>query len=186
MSKPKSLLDTPDDAGPLILDACCGGKLMYHGLEQNIPKGRFVSIDVRRGDFWYRNAFNSKHDRVTRVRPDVIADMQHLPFRNSIFHLIIFDPPHAKFSKTSYFAKRYGSMDDVNFSNLSVNDEFTRVLRRSGLILAKIYSKRRAQLLTILGGFVPFLDIWHKSKSYKSCGVVHWILFCQVGGVSLN
>ncbi len=148
---------------------------MYHGLDKNLGDD-LISMDVRSGEFWYHNKYDKKHDRVTRVKPTVIADMQHIPFQDGLFSMILFDPPHADFSPTSYFYKRYGSMKDEQFNTLKINDEFLRVLKKDGILLAKIFDKRKKQLLKILPGFRPFLNISHKSKSYKSNGTVSWLL----------
>lgn len=35
------------------------------------------------------------------VKPDVLCVWQHLPFRDNVFNVVYFDPPHDKFSETS-------------------------------------------------------------------------------------
>lgn len=42
------------------------------------------------------------------VRPTVVADSRHLPFPNSVFDLIVFDPPHVNGGKNSHIARDYG------------------------------------------------------------------------------
>jgi len=37
-----------------------------------------------------------------RVPPDIFSVWRHLPFRNDVFHCVIYDPPHV-FSETSQF-----------------------------------------------------------------------------------
>lgn len=51
--------------------------------------------------------------RTIEVKPDIIADFTNLPFEDSSFYMVVFDPPHLKtLGKTSWMAKKYGRLPD--------------------------------------------------------------------------
>ena len=72
----------------MILDLSSGRRNIWHNKE---AKG-VVYLDIREG-----------------VKPDCVADSTQLPFADSQFSLIVFDPPHTTFGPNSQMAQRYGS-----------------------------------------------------------------------------
>ena len=86
-----------------ILDVCCGGRMWWHDKED----ARAVYMDKRELDTTLCDG------RVFRVSPDVIADFRKLPFSNSSFPMVLFDPPHLKtVGKNAWFAQKYGILGD--------------------------------------------------------------------------
>lgn len=47
-------------------------------------------------------------DAREETAPDVVADSRRLPFRNGLFDLIVFDPPHVNFGRGSNMSYDYG------------------------------------------------------------------------------
>jgi len=162
----------------MILDSCCGGKIMYRGLDRNFNDNELIFIDIRQGKFSYKHP---RFPKVTNVRPTIVADMQHLPFRDGVFSMVIFDPPHDKYGKRSYMALRYGSISDEDYEALleNVNSEFSRVLRPLGILLAKISGARRKITMIELRNFRMLLDNAYWSKAYHCRKKTHWIHFVK-------
>ena len=69
----------------LVLDATCGGRMMW--FDKQNPIAMFVDQrDVDPGFVQQRPNFS--------VKPDAIMDFRHLEFADNTFHLVVFDPPH--------------------------------------------------------------------------------------------
>lgn len=68
-----------------ILDACCGGRMFWW--DKKNPHVLF--LDKRRrpkGFMKTRPSFE--------VEPDILGDFRDLPFEDSSFKMVVFDPPH--------------------------------------------------------------------------------------------
>lgn len=115
---------------PPILDACCGGRMMWY--QKNHPGTLYV--DERRFAEKMSNGQNFKVD------PDMIVDYRNMPFPDNSFHLVAFDPPHFFSQKpTGWLAKKYGILDKENYrSDLKAGfDECWRVLKPNGTLVVK-------------------------------------------------
>jgi ubiquinone/menaquinone biosynthesis C-methylase UbiE len=116
-----------------ILDVCCGGRMFWfdkrHPLAVFVDKRRETLVAGDRG-----------HARMVRVNPDVIADFRALPFPNSRFSLVVFDPPHlTRNGRNSWMAKKYGTLDAKNWRD-DIRRGFCecfRVLKKSGVLVFK-------------------------------------------------
>jgi len=71
-----------------ILDACCGGKMFY--FDKNDPRVLFQ--DIREVE---TTLCDGRH---FEVKPDVVADFTNMPYANETFNMVVFDPPHLKYS----------------------------------------------------------------------------------------
>ena len=87
---------------PPILDACCGGRMMY--FDKHDP--RVLGMDVRTVA---RHKIES-NGSYFEVRPDIVADFRKMPFQDNTFQMVVFDPPHLKCGKTSYMYYKYGTL----------------------------------------------------------------------------
>lgn len=71
-----------------ILDACCGGKMFY--FDKHDPNVLFQDI---------RQVSTTLCDgRKFEVKPDVVADFTSMPYPDNSFRMVVFDPPHLKYS----------------------------------------------------------------------------------------
>lgn len=71
-----------------ILDACCGGKMFY--FDKNDPNVLFQDI---------RQVSTTLCDgRKFEVNPDIVADFTSMPYHDNSFRMVVFDPPHLKYS----------------------------------------------------------------------------------------
>ena len=99
-----------------------------------------------------RSIWQEKHNKDTtyidirpEVRPDFVCDATRTPFHNQAFDMILFDPPHRKFSpyikslgKRS-MAFRYGSQTTAERNDFvrAAFIEFSRILKDDGVVLFK-------------------------------------------------
>lgn len=71
-----------------ILDACCGGKMFY--FDKHDPNVLFQ--DIRRVSTTLCDG------RTFEVMPDIVADFTSMPYPDNSFRMVVFDPPHLKYS----------------------------------------------------------------------------------------
>lgn len=103
--------------------------------------------------FWY----NRKHPDVTymdireledtlcdgrklEVKPDIIGDFTDIPFPDSNFDLIVFDPPHLiQGGESSWIVKKYGRLDKDTWRETLHKGmkECMRVLKDTGTVIFK-------------------------------------------------
>lgn len=74
-------------------------------------------------------------------KPDVIGDFRRMPFENSSFNMVLFDPPHIfqNTKETSELTRAYGSLDpDSALDDIGKGfSECWRVLRPGGSLVFK-------------------------------------------------
>lgn len=87
----------------IILDACCGSRMFW--FDKKNPNVLFQ--DIRDAEYTLCDG------RKLEVHPDVIADFTEMPYPDSSFKLVVFDPPHLlKAGKDSWLAKKYGKLPE--------------------------------------------------------------------------
>lgn len=116
-----------------ILDACCGGKMFY--FDKNDDRVLFQDI---------RNLETTLCDgRHFEVHPDVQADFTDMPYPDGIFSMVVFDPPHLKYSGSTKELKgwqmiKYGHLErgwrDILTKGFV---ECFRVLKPGGFLIFK-------------------------------------------------
>lgn len=67
-----------------ILDVCCGSRMFWFNKQDT----RTVFADIR------AEAHTLCDGRRLVISPDLIADFRSLPFADSSFPVVVFDPPH--------------------------------------------------------------------------------------------
>ena len=125
-----------DIKGKKILDATCGSRTIW--FEKNHKSA--IYCDKRHVE--YNNCWKSGDGMSVRccaVDPDVICDFTCLPFEDSSFSLVVFDPPHLMGAKdTAWLVKKYGKLDATWPQML--HDGFAecmRVLKPDGVLIFK-------------------------------------------------
>ena len=114
-----------------ILDACCGGKSFWFNKEH--PNA--IYLDRREEDHKLDYTKNKQH---IFVSPDIVGDFTNLPFEDNKFNLVVFDPPHAKFTESSIMYKKYGTLDEDWESQIADGfSECFRVLAPKGVLIFK-------------------------------------------------
>jgi len=113
-----------------ILDACCGSK-MFHTDKSN---SNVLFMDNREFEDILCDG------RTLKVNPDIVADFTDMPFEDSSFSLVIFDPPHlTKVGENSWMCKKYGKLDKETWQKDIKQgfDECIRVLKPCGTLIFK-------------------------------------------------
>ncbi|MDO5532591.1 class I SAM-dependent methyltransferase [Sutterella sp.] len=115
---------------PPVLDPCCGTKRFY--FQPDSPAVLFG--DIRQVDEFMCDG------RALEVKPDVKLDFTQMPFPDSTFSLVIFDPPHfARAGEKSIMGKVYGRLpkkEPLTFLRKGF-DECWRVLKPNGTLIFK-------------------------------------------------
>ena len=115
-----------------IIDVCCGSKMFWFDKENQ----DVLFIDKRSETL---TAKDRDKIRVIDIKPDIIADFTDIPFEDSSFYMVVFDPPHLKtLGETSWLAKKYGKLPN-NWKEVITKgfDECMRVLKPNGTLIFK-------------------------------------------------
>lgn len=157
--------------GKLILDACCGSRMFW--FDKHNPLALFVD---KRSEIV--TAKDRDKIRTIEVKPDIIADFTNLPFEDSSFYMVVFDPPHLKtLGKTSWMAKKYGRLPD-NWQEMikSGFDECMRVLKPYGTLVFKWNESeiKAAEVLSV----IPFKPLFGHTIGRQSKTI--WMCFMKL------
>ena len=118
-----------------VLDMCCGSRMFWFDKEN--PDVEFV--DIRK----HYEKLDSGH--VIDVNPTTIGDFRNLPFPDSSYHLVVFDPPHLiRAGKKGWQAKKYGVLDSETWrEDLEQGfNEAMRVLKPYGTLVFKWHEEQ--------------------------------------------
>lgn len=138
-----------------------------------------VFVDKREMDrtvIW--TSRDGKQTREFEVKPDIVADFQHLPFADNSFYHVVFDPPHLTHAgETSWLAKKYGRLSG-EWQEMLRNgfNECMRVLKPYGTLVFK-WNEENISLSSILAlcKYSPL----YGHRSGKG-GKTHWIVFMKL------
>jgi hypothetical protein len=118
----------------LILDACCGGKMMWFDKFDE----RCLFADQREGELDVSHCTVNPGRKV--IAPDQIHDFRKMPYEDESFYHVVFDPPHVRnISMTSVTGFSYGSLDKQTWKEdlrLGFSECF-RVLKKHGTLIFK-------------------------------------------------
>lgn len=152
---------------PSVLDACCGARMFW--FDRADPRALFV--DKRRETCV---ADTREGRRTIVIDPDVLADFKALPFPDSSFSLVVFDPPHTFSGKRGWMAKKYGTLlPDWRDEIRAGFAECFRVLCPRGTLIFK-WNEHRIPVSTVLS-LTP-----HRPLFGQRCGATaktHWLVF---------
>jgi SAM-dependent methyltransferase len=117
-----------------ILDACCGTRAFW--FDKNDKR---VLFHDKRSEECPIKPDASHPARNLVVSPDVVGDFTDLQFPNNTFALVVFDPPHATFGKSSVMAKTYGTLGGTDWRDMLQRgfSECFRVLHQGGILIFK-------------------------------------------------
>ena len=122
--------DIVDISGKVILDPCCGSRMMWVNREH--PQVLYTD---------YRELEETLCDgRTLRVKPDAIVDARKMPFPDNSFYHVACDPPHLiKLGENSWMCKKYSKLDNENWKKdiRAIFDECLRVLKPYGTLTWK-------------------------------------------------
>jgi len=114
--------------------------------------------------------------RKLEVKPDIIADFRNIPFDDSSFYLVVFDPPHLlKAGEDSWLAKKYGKLSDNWRDDISQGfKECMRVLKPNGTLIFK-WNEDQIKLSEVLSA------IGEKPLFGNRRSKTHWLVFMKDG-----
>ncbi len=153
---------------PIVIDVCVGSACMYQTWHKNLGDS-FISMDVRKGDYSFDYP-NRATPKTVIVKPKILADMKHMPFKDGVADIINCDPPHYACGITGFLNKLYGSwnQEEVKESIKWANQEFARVLRDGGQLNLKIMPSDINTYQNLLSNFTFYWPI----QTYRPSGIV--------------
>jgi len=155
---------------PDVLDACCGSRMFWF----NKNDTRAIYAD-KRIETWITD--NRKGRSPTVVKPGILFDFQYIPFKNNVFNLVVFDPPHLKnLGKTSRIARKYGELTG-DWKTMIRNgfSECFRVLKPGGTLIFK-WNEYQILLSEILALTEERPLFGHKTGRQSK---THWMTFMK-------
>ena len=157
-----------------ILDVCCGPMHFY--FNKSFPG--LITMDRRRIDkIIYPD--NPKARKRIIVNPDVVADFRNIPFPDESFYLVIFDPPHLKWTKPeSIMGETYGVLNDATWA-MDIQEGFIecmRVLKPNGTLIFK-WNDHDITLKELLRA-IPYQPIFG-NRNNKGKSTTHWLVFMK-------
>jgi hypothetical protein len=134
-------------------------------------------MDKRNKKIVYDRTDRPKHKRIINIFPTVQADFTAIPFKDEVFEMVVFDPPHLhSLGHNSWCAKKYGKLSD-NWKSLLLKGfvECFRVLKINSTLIFK-WNDTDEPVSKILS-LTPQKPLFgHKSgKNSKT----HWISFMK-------
>lgn len=162
----------------IILDACCGGRMMW--LNKHHPNT--IYIDNRIAEKGHiQKGFNPNHE----VEPDIVMDFRELKFPDKEFKLVVFDPPHlTSLTETSIMRKKFGCLNSETWQSdlKKAFSELWRVLDDYGVLLIKwndieiSYKK----LLSLFSEEPLIMNITAGQKALKESHRSYWFTFMKI------
>ena len=156
---------------PPILDACCGGKMFY--FDKHDPRVLFQ--DIREVE---TTLCDGRH---FEVKPDVQADFTNMPYPDNSFAMVVFDPPHLKYTGSK---KECNGWQMIKYGNLGKDwrnmlscgfAECFRVLKPGGFLIFK-WNETDIKVSEILK-LTPEKPIFGHISGKRSN--THWICFIK-------
>ncbi len=161
-----------DNSKKIILDACCGGRMFWF----NKKHPDTLYVDIREEKHFVSRGNHGVDNRHRAILPDVVMDHRKLDLPDNQFSLVVFDPPHLKIGRKSYFAQIYGSLESTWQEDMRKGfAECFRVLKPTGVLIFK-WNESDIPLREILA-LTPVQPLFgHRSgKAAKT----HWVTFMK-------
>lgn len=157
---------------PPVLDACCGGRMFY--FDKKDPRVLFQ--DIRELD---TDLCDGRH---FEIHPDIIGDFTSMSFPDETFSMVVFDPPHLKFTGSEKEASgwqmtKYGSLPTHGWEEILEKgfSESFRVLRKGGFLIFK-WNETDIKVSEVLK-LTPYKPIFGHITGKRAN--THWICFMK-------
>ncbi|MBR6020917.1 MAG: class I SAM-dependent methyltransferase [Kiritimatiellae bacterium] len=123
---------------PPILDATCGSRMIH--FDKDCPDVLYCdNLECEGEAIWTGREHGKLSVRHLCVKPDMLVDFTRMPFADSTFYLVVFDPPHLKHvGETAWMARKYGVLKG-NWKGMLKDGfwECWRVLKPGGTLVFK-------------------------------------------------
>ena len=115
-------------------------------------------------------------DKRRRKAPDIVADFRKLPFRDGVFDLVLFDPPHTDPGK-AIMAEKFGNVNHFSLGGLyHAFRELFRVLRNNCFLVLK-WGTHTYSLRQVLQ-YSPIKPLFgQRTRQRKNMCETYWVLF---------
>jgi SAM-dependent methyltransferase len=158
-----------------IIDVCCGPRSFW--FDRQNPAVIFG--DRRRETITVTDRSNGKKDGTRKlvIDPDTLMDFREIPYPDSTFRLVAFDPPHlARAGEKSWMAARYGKLSENWREDLRLGfQECFRVLKPDGVLVFK-WNETQIKLKEVLA-LTPEKPLFGQVSGRK--GMTHWLVFMK-------
>ena len=161
-----------------ILDACCGGKMFYFDKHDK----SVLFQDIRRIEAKLKDRDKL---RDFSVDPDVIADFTSMPYPDETFRMVVFDPPHLKYTGSKKEAEnwqmvKYGWLPAHGWKDILRKGfaECFRVLQDGGFLIFK-WNETNIKLSEILQ-LTPYQPVFGHISGKRAN--THWVCFSKDSG----
>lgn len=157
-----------------IIDICCGSRMFW--FDRYNPAA--IYCDKRRESHDLNDISSAGGTRKLIIDPDLQADFTALPFPDSSFSLVVFDPPHLiRNGRNSWLAKKYGKLGTDWREDLRNGfAEGFRILKPEGVLIFK-WNEHEIPVSQVLE-LTPVKPLFGNrcGKTAKS----HWIVFMKM------
>jgi hypothetical protein len=158
-----------------VLDPACGSRMMWF----NRAHTDVIFGDQRSESMTLTDRSHGKQNgtRTLRIEPDVMLDFRSLPYADSSFKLVAFDPPHlVRAGPKSWLAAKYGKLSDDWRADLRAGfSECFRVLHADGVLVFK-WAETQIKLSEVLA-LTPHQPLFGNTSG-KNAGT-HWLVFMK-------
>lgn len=158
-----------------ILDACCGGKMFYFDKHDK----SVLFQDIRKID---TTLCDGRH---FSVEPDVLADFTSMPYPDKSFRMVVFDPPHLKYTGSKKEAEnwqmvKYGWLPAHGWKEILRKGfaECFRVLQDGGFLIFK-WNETDITVTEILK-LTPYRPVFGHISGKRAN--THWLCFSKDDG----
>jgi len=158
-----------------VLDPCCGSRMFW--FDRQHPDVVFGDCRHETLTVTDRSHGNASGERTLRIEPDVLLDFRALPYPDSTFKLVCFDPPHLLHAgPKSWLAAKYGKLgagwrDDLRRGFA----ECFRVLANDGVLVFK-WNETQVKVKEILA-LTDVAPLFGHPSGRK--GLTHWMVFMK-------
>jgi len=147
----------------MILDSTAGKRMMW--FQKNYEET--IYMDIKR-----------------EVKPTIVADFRALPFRDEVFDLVIFDPPHTQPGSKGIFYRDFGSIRSslVIPTLYKASRELFRVLKQGHFLIFK-WNTHDKDLNRVLTAF-PYKPLFGQRTTgkihYRDTSRTYWVTFQKI------
>lgn len=160
---------------PLVLDPCCGSRMMWF----DKVDARAVFGDLRSEILTVtdNSRGNASGTRTLCIEPDTVMDFRALPFGDSAFKLVAFDPPHLEHAgPRGWMAAKFGRLSPDWRADLAAGfAECFRVLEDDGVLVFK-WNETQVKLKDVLA-LTPHKPLFGQVSGRS--GMTHWLVFMK-------